>query len=64
MGDSGRLRAALALNRTLDGLALAGIRQRHGALDERELRLRLYALRLDREDMIRAFGWDPELEGY
>ncbi len=64
MSDSGRLRAALDLNRALDKLALAGIRQRHGELGERELRLRLYALRLDRDDMVRAFGWDPEIEGY
>ena len=64
MGDVGRLRAVLALNETLDRLALTGIAQRHGAIDSRELRLRLYALRLDRDDMIRAFGWDPEIEGY
>ena len=64
MGPLGRLRAALDKNRAVESLALAGIRHRHGALEEREQRLRLFALRLDREDMVRAFGWDPEIEGY
>ena len=48
----------------LELLALAGIAQRHPAATERESRLRLAALRLDRDTMIRAFGWDPALYGY
>jgi len=41
------------------------IQARYGPdLTERELRLRLAALWLDRETMIEAFGWDPEVEGY
>jgi hypothetical protein len=41
------------------------IQARYGPdLSERELRLRLAALWLDRETMIDAFGWDPEVEGY
>ena len=64
MGPVARLRTALDMNRTVEALALAGIRHRHGAIEEREQRLRLFALRLDREDMVRAFGWDPEIEGY
>jgi len=52
------------LNRSIRTLALAGIRQRHGAdLSERELRLRLAALSIDRETMIQAFGWDPDEHG-
>src|SRR6185295_5081577 len=31
---------------------------------EREVRLRLASLWLDRKTMIKAFGWDPEVEGY
>lgn len=64
MGPLGRLAAALDMNRTVDALAIAGIRRRHGQIGDRELRLRLFALRLDRDDMVRAFGWDPEIEGY
>ncbi len=53
------------LNRTAMLMALAGIRMRHGAdLSERELQLRLAALWLDRETMIKVYGWDPEVEGY
>jgi len=33
-------------------------------LSERELRLRLAALWLDRETMIEVFAWDPEEMGY
>lgn len=44
-------------------LARTGIRARHPDADEREIRLRLAALRLDREAMVRWFAWDPEIEG-
>jgi inhibitor of KinA sporulation pathway (predicted exonuclease) len=59
MGPRGRLAAALELNEALDNLAMAGIRSRHGALQDTESRLRLFALRLSREQMVDAFGWDP-----
>ena len=45
-------------------LAIMGIRQRHPHADEQEIRLRLGALRLERETMIKAFGCDPKKEGY
>jgi hypothetical protein len=45
-------------------LARAGIRERHPDATEREIRLRLASLRLDRETMIRVFDWDPERMGY
>ncbi len=41
-------------------LALVGLRRRHPHATERELQLRLGALRLGRETMIAAFGWDPD----
>jgi hypothetical protein len=63
IGPAGRLAAALELNAALEELALAGIRARHGRTDEREEKLRLFALRLDRDQMVSAFGWDPDLEG-
>lgn len=59
MGPRGRLAAALDLNAALDLLALAGIHSRHRGLPEAEARLRLYSLRLNREQMVRAFAWDP-----
>lgn len=52
------------LNRTVRALALAGIRDRYGeGLSPEEERLRLAALTLDRDTMIRAFGWDPAEHG-
>jgi hypothetical protein len=53
------------LNRTALQMALMGIRMRHGPdLSEREQQIRLAALWLDRETMIKVYGWDPEVEGY
>ncbi len=63
LGPAGRLAAALELNAALDELALAGIRARHGRTSTGDERLRLFALRLDRDQMVRAFSWDPDREG-
>jgi hypothetical protein len=49
---------------TLETLALAGIADRHPQATPQERRLRLAALRLDRDTMVRAFGWDPAVHGY
>jgi hypothetical protein len=44
-------------------LARAGIRLRFPDASQREQRLRLGALTIERRLMIEAFGWDPEREG-
>jgi hypothetical protein len=60
-----KLRQVFDLNRAAQRMAAMRIQARYGPnLSERELRLRLAALWLDRETMIAAFGWDPEVEGY
>ena len=59
-----KLRIVAELMRATEELACAGIRERHPNATPREIQLRLGALRIDRETMIRAFGWDPEKEGY
>ena len=60
-----KLARVMDLNRAVQEMAAARIRADYGpGLSERELHLRLAALWLDRETMIRAFGWDPEVEGY
>jgi hypothetical protein len=65
MSGAERLRRVVDLNRSLEALAAARIRAQHGPdLPERELALRLAALRLDRETMVEVFGWDPGVEGY
>ncbi len=50
-----------ALTRAVQRMALAGLRSRYPNASEAEIRLRLAALRLDRETMIRVCGWDPEV---
>jgi hypothetical protein len=53
------------LNRRAQMMAAMRIQAQYGPdLPERELRLRLAALWLDRETMIKVYGWDPEVEGY
>lgn len=63
MGPRGRLAAALELNAELELLARAGIRAREGELSPEEERLRLFSLRLGRDAMRVAFGWDPGSAG-
>jgi hypothetical protein len=44
-------------------LAMAELRRRYPSASERENQLRFASRTIDRETMIRAFGWDPELHG-
>jgi hypothetical protein len=53
-----------AASQAAQKMALAGLRSRYPGAGDEELRLRLAALRLDRETMIRLCGWDPEVKGY
>ena len=64
MTPAQKLARVCALNRSVQQMALAGIRARHGEISEREARLRLVSLWLGAETMRRVFGWDPEVEGY
>lgn len=60
-----KIRRIVELNRAVEEMAAARIRAQYGPdLPERELRLRLASLRLDRRTMIEVFGWDPEEKGY
>ncbi len=60
-----KIRRVGELQQMAESLAAARIRDQYGPdICERELRLRLAALRLDRETMIEVFGWDPAVEGY
>lgn len=60
-----KLMQVFELNYRAQQMAALRIQAQYGPdLSERELRLRLAALWLDRELMIEAFGWDPEVEGY
>jgi hypothetical protein len=58
-----RLEETLRLNRTMRELAQAGQDLRHPNATPEERRLRLASLWISREDMIRLWGWDPEVHG-
>jgi hypothetical protein len=59
MTPAEKLACVEELNETVLQFAAARISREHPGIGERELRLRLAALWLDRETMVRAFGWDP-----
>lgn len=64
MSPRRKLERVVALNRAVERLAAARLRARYGEdMSERELRLRLGALRLDRRVMLEAFRWDPDVRG-
>jgi hypothetical protein len=65
MSPGQRLMMAMEMNRAVQEMAAARIRAQYGPdLPERELRLRLASLWIDRDTMMRAFGWDPRVKGY
>ncbi len=65
MSAAEKLRRVADLNEAILDLAAARIRGQYGQdVPERELRLRLASLWLDRDTMRRVFGWDPEEKGY
>ena len=63
MSGTERLARAMALREATLTLARVRIRERRGDIPEREVRLRLASLWLDRATMIRVFDWDPQEKG-
>jgi len=59
-----KLHRVSELNRAIQELALARIKKQYGNISQGEQRLRLAALWLDRDTMIRVFNWDSDREGY
>jgi hypothetical protein len=59
-----RLELAFALTNTVRNLVLADIRHRFPNAAEAEIRQRFIARVLPREDVIRAYGFDPKAEGF
>ena len=64
MTPSQKLERVRALTRAVQVLALADIRRRHPDADEREQALRLASRWIERDLMVRAFGWDVRETGY
>jgi hypothetical protein len=58
-----KLARMFAMGHSLNELARAELRSRYPGATPREIDLRLRARSLDRETMLRAFGWDPEIHG-
>ena len=63
MTPAEKFRRVEELNEAVLQLAAARIRADHPGLGDRELRLRVASLWLDRATMVRAFGWDPASHG-
>ena len=59
-----KFKRVASLTATCRRLALIGLRGRYPQATDEELKLRLAALELDRETMIKVFHWDPEVESY
>jgi hypothetical protein len=59
-----KARMVSELTRACQELARAGVLRRHPGASEREVRLRVAALWLGRETMLRVFAWDPEVHGW
>ena len=59
-----KLESVTELNHAVQQLALSRILKKYGPISEYEQKLRLAALWLDRETMIKVFNWDPLKEGY
>jgi hypothetical protein len=64
MSVAEKMSRVVAMSRAVQQLGLADVRRAHPDADDRELSLRLASRRLDAATMRRAFGWDPEVEGY
>jgi hypothetical protein len=64
MPDWKKIEQVFSLIETTRALAKSGLRARYPQATEEELKKRLAALALDRETMIKVYGWDPEIEGY
>ena len=60
MSASDKVNGMLNLTRMVFETAQAEVRRQYPGIDEREVFLRTAARHLDRETMIRVYGWDPE----
>jgi len=64
MSPARKLERVGELTQAVQELARLDVRRRHPEADEREQALRVASRWLDRDLMIRAFGWDVREAGY
>lgn len=60
MSPAEKLAHTLELSEIVMRLSEAGVRSLYPGADDREVFLRMAARRLDRDTMIRVYGWDPQ----
>jgi hypothetical protein len=58
-----KLRRVLSIGRSINELVRGYLRTQYPDATPREIELRLAARNLDRETMIKVFGWDPDVHG-
>ena len=58
-----KLARMFGMGHMINELARAEVRRRYPTATPREIDLRLASRTIDRDTMIKAFGWDPELKG-
>lgn len=58
-----KLARMFGMGHSINELARADLRRRYPDATPREIDLRLRSRSLDRNTMIRAFGWDPAVHG-
>ena len=63
MTPAEKVRAVFGLTNMLLRLSESGVRSLFPKADDREVFLRAAARRLDRDTMIRVYGWDPQAHG-
>ena len=64
MSAEKKMKQVSILAMTVQRMALTRIRAHYGAMREKSEKLRLAALWIPRETMIKLLNWDPEIEGY
>jgi hypothetical protein len=64
MTPAERFRKIEGLNLSAQAMSLGDIRRRHPDASEREMQLRLASRSIPANLMRKAFGWDPDREGY
>ena len=63
MPPAKKLQQVSALTQAARRMALTRLRETYGVMSEREEKIRLAALWLPRETMIKLFDWDPREKG-
>lgn len=64
MTPAERLEKVWRLNASLRAMQRCQLHERHPDMTPHEEKMRMAALRIPRDLMIKAYGWDPEVHGY